>query len=96
MLINHELWYAFRLKCCGNNYAAIFANYASFLLQNYFSDLSKDMYCKTQNMNNPKYWYTPYLLQINIGASGLQTKYKLMNSTPLVYTYMWYTRAVLV
>jgi len=46
-------------------------NYASFLHQNCFSNLPKDMYCKSQNMNNPKHWYTPYLLQINIGASGL-------------------------
>ena len=44
-------------------------NYASFLHQNYFSDLPKDMYCKSQNMNNQKHWYFPYLLQINISAS---------------------------
>ena len=43
-------------------------NYASFLHQNYFSDLPKDMYSKSQNMNQ-KHWCFPYLLQINISAS---------------------------
>ena len=39
------------LKHCGN-YAAIMTNYVSFLHQKCFSDSTKDVYCRSQNMNN--------------------------------------------
>ena len=58
------------LKHCGN-YAAIYTNkYASFLHQKCFSDLPKDiiLYCRSQNMNIQKHWYTPYLLRIDTSA----------------------------
>ena len=63
-------------------------NYASFLNQNCFSNSPKDMYCKCQNMNNPKHWYSPYLLQINIGYTSWWTRCHWH------IWYMWYTRAV--
>jgi len=56
---NHQVCYAFILKHCGN-YAAILTNCASFLHQIYFTNSPKDIYCRSQNMNNQKHWYTPY------------------------------------
>ena len=54
------------LKHCGN-YAAILTNYASFLHQKCFSHSPKDIYCKSQSMNNQKHWYNPYFsLSTNI------------------------------
>jgi len=55
------------LKHCGN-YVAILTYYASFLCQKCFSDSPKDIYCRSQNMNNQKCWYTPNLLRIDISA----------------------------
>ena len=52
------------LKHCG---AAILTNYDSFFHQKCFSDSPKNRYCRSQNMNNQKHWYTPYFwLSTNI------------------------------
>ena len=64
ILWTRKTTYAFMLKQGG---AAILTNYDSFLHQKCFSDSPKNMYCRSQNMNNQKHWYTPYFwLSTNI------------------------------
>ena len=70
------------LKHCGN-YAAIMANYASFLHQKCFSNKPKDIYYRSQNTNNQKHWYTPYFsLSTNSASVSALTTFKM----PLAYT----------
>ena len=57
MFIKPPIMLCYMLERCGN-YAAVLTNYVSFLHSKCFSDLPKDIYCRSQNMNNQKHRYT--------------------------------------